>query len=165
MFEEHLCLFSCEPTGRKRPAAHLHHGEVHGARLAHRPAGPKQRAATCQKGCKSCGVIIRCPPIERVPVDRLERRIGELQRFRSGRGCLVWLEGAGCELGSWPLRGVTRLGCKAEQQHDHPAGTTAYRKRRYIGAHHHAEIIWPTIRLDHQSERRTIAEAKDSATF
>jgi hypothetical protein len=43
-----------------------------------------------------------------------------------------------------------------------PAGTTAYRKRRYIGAHHHAGIIWPAFRLDHQSKRRTNCRSEGS---
>ena len=117
-FEEQPCLLSCDSAGGKGPAAHVPQGEVHGALLALGRDGPKQRTAARQKRGKGRGVIIHCPPVECAPGNELKLRVGDPQRFQSGRGCLVWLEGAGCELGSWPLRGVTRLGCKAEQQHD-----------------------------------------------
>jgi len=61
-------------------------------------------------------VIIRCPPFQGIPLDRLEGRIGKLQRFRSGCRNVACRERANGKLGSRPLHSLSSIGRKAEQR-------------------------------------------------
>ncbi len=60
-------------------------------------------------------MIIRRPSFEGIPLDRLEDRIGKLQRFRSSCGNLACCERAGRELDCRPLYLLSCMGGKAEQ--------------------------------------------------
>ena len=117
-FEELPSLLLRDLAGRKGAPAHVPQRGVHGTRLALRRGGADQRPAARKERGKGRSVIIRRPAVERVPVDRLELRLREAQRFRSRRRCLHGGGGAGGKLGLGPRRGVTGLDRKAEQQQD-----------------------------------------------
>src|SRR4029077_10234207 len=70
--EEDPCLLWCESTNNNRLAADVRQGEVHRAHLAPRQDGLKQGAATREECGKGGGVVIRCPAVERAPVEGLK---------------------------------------------------------------------------------------------
>jgi hypothetical protein len=100
----------------------MRQGGIHRASLTLRRHCPKQRAATGQESGKGCGVVIHCPTVECVPVDGLERRTGELQRFRSRRRYFDQFKRARGKLDPRPLRAVTGMRCQAEQRRQHGCG-------------------------------------------
>ena len=67
----------------------------------------KQGAATREESGKGGGVVIRCPAVERAPVEGLKRRIRELQRFQRGLQYVARRERGSDELNSRTRRAVT----------------------------------------------------------
>ena len=77
VFEKYPRLVICETANSKRLTTYLREGEVHRALIALLHAGAQQWAATRQEGGKGCGVIVGLPALQRIPVNRLNRCIGE----------------------------------------------------------------------------------------
>src|SRR5262249_25325891 len=78
VFEKYPRLIIGETANGKRLTTYLREREVHRALIALSHAGAQQWAATRQKGGKGRGVIVRLPADQRIPLNRLNRRIGEL---------------------------------------------------------------------------------------
>jgi hypothetical protein len=98
-----------EPTGGKRLLAHMRQGQRHGTLFCLRQAGAKQGAAARQENGKGCGVIIRLPAVECIPVDGLEGRIRQPQWRR-----LDYRQVIRCKRDFRLRRTVSRSGWKAE---------------------------------------------------
>ena len=77
MFEKYPRLVIGETANGKRLTTYLREGEVHRALIALSHAGAQQRAATRQESGKGCGVIVHLPAVQRIPLNRLYRCIGE----------------------------------------------------------------------------------------
>ena len=77
MFEKYPRLVICEPANGKRLTTYLREREVHRVLIPFSHAGAQQWAATRQEGSQACCVIVSLPAVQRIPLNRLNRCIGE----------------------------------------------------------------------------------------
>src|SRR6516165_5837491 len=77
VFEKYPRLVICETANGKRLTTYLRKREVHRVLITILHAGAHQWTATRQEGGKGRGVIVRLPAVQRIPLNRLNRCIGE----------------------------------------------------------------------------------------
>src|SRR5262249_55846095 len=77
VFKKYPRLVICETANGKRPTTYLREREVHRALIALSHASAQQWTAARQEGGKACGVVVRPPAVQRIPLNRLNRCIGE----------------------------------------------------------------------------------------